>query len=132
MIKSILEAVYRRTLGPLRNLLVRVAGYVMTRGGMFQVLYLLLMVALMGGFVNAVFFPVPTQGAYYPGPGAMTIPEAFIDSCVILLGGAGIYLAYVSGRQTTRSRMVNLYLSMALLLIVVSLLTGVYMSGLKL
>ena len=96
--------------------------------GALQLLYVLVMIALMAGFVNAAVLPVPNQAqAIYPGPGAESIPETFIDGMVILLGGAGIYLTYISGRQTTRSRMVNLYLGFSLLLISISVLMGLYL-----
>jgi uncharacterized membrane protein YsdA (DUF1294 family) len=75
---------------------------------------------------------VPNQGLIvYPASGAMTIPEMVIDAVVILFGAAGIYVAYLSGRQTTKSRMVNLYLAIALLLIVVSVFMGIQLSILK-
>jgi predicted ABC-type sugar transport system permease subunit len=119
-------------LGALKNSL---SGYVSsaTRGGdLLQILYVLFVVGLMAGFINAVFFPVPNQSyIVYPSGGAQTIPEAVIDSFVILVGGAGIYLTYISGRQTTRARTVNLYLGFALLLIVVSVLTGIEIALLK-
>lgn len=132
MIRRVLETSYNRTIGALRNTLVRAVGPVSNRTGLVQVLYVLGLVALMGGFVNAVVFPVPNQGLIvYPGGGSQTIPEAVLDACVIMIGGAGIYITYVSGRQTTRSRMVNLYLGFALLLIAISLFMGIYLSHLK-
>ncbi len=132
MIRRVLETGYNRTLGALRNALLKVFGRVTNRTGLVQVLYLLGIVGLMAGFVNAVFFPVANQGlVVYPGGGAQTIPEAVIDSFVVLIGGSGIYIAYLSGRQTTRSRMVNLYLAVALLLIAVSVFMGIYLSVLK-
>ena len=86
----------------------------------------------MAGFINALVFPVPNQGLIiYPSGGAQTVPEAIINSLVIIVGGAGIYLAYMSGRQTVRSRTVNLYLTFALLLIAVSLLMGIQVAILK-
>jgi 4-amino-4-deoxy-L-arabinose transferase-like glycosyltransferase len=54
-----------------------------------------------------------------------------VDSFVILVGGAGVYLIYLSGRQTTRTRTVNLYLGLAILLITVSVLTGIEIAILK-
>jgi hypothetical protein len=120
------------TVGTVRNALAKALGSVANRMGLLQVLYVLGLVALMGGFVNAVFFPVPNQGQIvYPGTGAQTIPEAILDASVILIGGGGIYAAYVSGRQTTKSRMVNLYLAIALLLIAISVLMGLYLSVIK-
>ena len=86
----------------------------------------------MAGFVNAVVFPVSNQSYIpYPNGSAQTIPEAIVDAFVIVVGAAGIYLTYLSGRQTTRSRTVNLYLGLALLLIVVSIFTGIDMALLK-
>jgi len=67
----------------------------------------------------------------YPSGGAQTVAEALIDSLVIAVGGAGIYMTYISGRQTTRARTVNLYLGLALLLIAVSVLTGIEIAVLK-
>jgi hypothetical protein len=132
LIRRILESGYNKTVGALLVFLSdRLTS--LTRGGnLFQLLYVLLVVGLMAGFINAVFFPVPNQGyIVWPGGGAQTIPEALIDAFVIMVGGAGIYMAYVSGRQTTRPRTVNLYLGLALLLIAVSVLAGIEIAIIK-
>ena len=132
MIRTMLDSAYRRTVGALWSLLKRSATSATNRWGAIQLLYVLVVVALMAGFVNAVVLPVPNQTvAVYPTTGAQTFPETFIDAMVILLGGAGIYLTYMSGRQTTRSRMVNLYLAVALMLIAISVLTGLYLVNIK-
>ncbi len=125
MIRRILESGYKRTIGSARDF---VAGYAsnLTRGGLLQILYVLVVVGLMGGFINAVVFPVANQAMIvYPAGGAQTIPEAILDAFVIVVGGGGVYLAYLSGRQTTRARTVNLYLGLALLLIMASLFIGI-------
>ena len=97
-----------------------------------QLLYVIFIVALMAGFVNAVVFPVANQSYIpYPGGSAMTIPEAIINAFVIGVGAAGIYLVYLSGRQTARTRTVNLYLGLALLLIIVSVFAGIDLAILK-
>jgi hypothetical protein len=132
MIRTILDTAYRRTVGALWNLLRRSATSATNRWGAIQLVYVLVVVALMAGFVNAVVLPVPNQTvAVYPQTGYQTFPETFIDAMVILLGGAGIYLTYMSGRQTTKSRMVNLYLAVALLLIAISVMTGLYLVNIK-
>jgi len=132
VIRRVLERGYDATVGVARNALARLLGSIATRTGFLQLLYLIALAALMGGFVNAVFFPVPNQGQIvYPGAGSQTIPEAVLDASVILIGGAGIYATYMSGRQTTRSRMVNLYLGAALLLIVISVFMGLFLTVLK-
>jgi hypothetical protein len=132
VIRRVLERSYNATVGALRNALGGTLGSISSRTGILQVLYIVALVALMGGFVNAVFFPLPNQGQIvYPGTGSQTIPEAVLDASVILIGGIGIYVTYVSGRQTTRSRMVNLYLGVALLLIALSVFMGLYLTILK-
>lgn len=131
MIRRILIAGYNRTVGYARDTVSSLVSSV-ARGGILQLLYILILVGLMAGFINAVFFAIPNQGiVVYPGGGAQTIPEMFLDGFVIAVGGAGIYLAYVSGRQTTRARTVNLYLGLALLLIAVSMLTGIDLAIIK-
>ena len=132
MIRGILEGLYNRTIGALRDYLSGVFSAATRGGGLLQLLYVLGVVGLMAGFINAVVFPVPNQSyIVYPSGGAQTIPEALIDAFVIMVGGAGLYLTYVSGRQTTRARTVNLYLGLALLLIIVSVLAGIEIARLK-
>jgi hypothetical protein len=132
MIRELIKSGYERTIGTLRGIFWGLFGSILRRGGLLTVIYVIILVGIMGGFVNAVVQPVPNQGlVVYPGAGAQTIAEAIIDSFVILTGGAGIYLAYMSGRQTTRARAVNMYLGLALLLLVVSLLAGIQVFLLK-
>lgn len=132
MIRRALSSGYNRIAGLLKGAVGgRISGATRS-GGLLQFLYVILVVGLMAGFINAVFFPVANQGYVpYPSGGAETIPEAILDGFVILMGGAGIYLAYISGRQTTRTRTVNLYLGIGLLLIVVSMFTGIDLAILK-
>ena len=132
MLREVLGSAYKKTIGSLRDALVGLVGTVTRRGGIVQLLYVVFVVALSAGFINAVVFPVPNQSYIpYPGGSAETIPEAIVDSFVIAVGGAGIYLTYLSGRQTARTRTVNLYLGLALLLILASLFIGIDMAVLK-
>jgi hypothetical protein len=132
MIKRVLESGYNRTFGALRNMLTRYGQSFSNRASLIQLLYVIVIVAFMAGFVSAVFFPVPNQALIvYPAAGAQTIAETIIDAVIILFGAGGIYVAYLSGRQTTKPRMVNLYLAIALLLIVVSVFMGIQLSTLK-
>jgi hypothetical protein len=128
MIKELIESGYRKTIGALWRSVSSIAG----GWGVVQILYVLVLVGLMAGFVNADVLPVSNQAqAVYPGAGNQTYAETFIDAMVILLGASGIYLTYISGRQTTKSRMVNLYLGFALLLICVTMMTGIYLVNVK-
>ena len=132
MIREALRFAYRRTVGALKDAFVGFASSITRGGGLLQMLYVVFLVALMAGFVNAVVFPVPNQSLIpYPSGSSMTIPEAVLDAFVVAVGGAGIYMVYLSGRQTTRARTVNMYLGLALLLLVVSLFTGIDMALLK-
>ncbi len=132
MIREAIGSAYRRTIGALKNSIVGSISSLTRGGGLIQTLYVVILVALMAGFVNAAVFPVPNQSYIpYPNGSAQTIPEAIVDAFIIVVGGAGIYLVYLSGRQTVRSRTVNLYLGLALLLLVVSVFTGIDMAILK-
>jgi len=132
MLREVLGTAYKRTVGALKDWFFDFISSLTRGGGLIQALYVIFVVALMAGFINAVVFPVSNQSYIpYPNGSAQTIPEAIVDAFVIAVGGAGIYLTYLSGRQTTRSRTVNLYLGLALLLIVVSVFTGIDMALLK-
>lgn len=132
MLREALVSAYRKTIGALKDALVGFFSSVTRGGGIVQLLYVLFIVALSAGFINAVVFPVSNQSFIpYPGAAAETIPEAIVDSFVIIVGGAGIYLTYLSGRQTARSRTVNLYLGLALVMLLTSLFIGIDMAILK-
>jgi hypothetical protein len=132
LIKQHLESVYGKAVGLAKGALGRFGGNFSNRAAWIEMLYVVGIVAFMAGFANAVFFPVPQQSILvYPSTGAETIPEAVLDAVVILIGAAGVYITYISGRQTTRSRMVNMYLGLALLLLILSVYMGIYLSNLK-
>jgi hypothetical protein len=132
MIRQALESAYRMTIGALRDGAVGLLGSLTKRGGLIQALYLLVLVALMAGFVTAIVYPVHNQTYIpYPNGQAETIPEAIVNAFVIFAGGGGIYLVYLSGRQTVRARAVNLYLGLALLLLVVAVFAGIDLALLK-
>jgi hypothetical protein len=133
LIREILESWYGKTIVAAKRSLSGYVSSVTKGGGMLQVLYVIVVVALMAGFVDAFFFPLPDQSIIvYPNAAAQTIPEALIDFFIIAVGGAGIYLTILSGRQTTRPRTVNLYLGLALLLVAVSLFAGLGVTHCKL
>ena len=132
MIREMLQSGYKRTVGALKDFVWRIVARGTRGSGLLQLIYVLALVGLMAGFISAVFSPVANQSyIVYPSSGAQTIPEMLVDSFVILVGGAGIYMTYLSGRQTTRTRTVNLYLGLAILLVTVSVLTGIEIAILK-
>lgn len=132
MIRQALESTYKRTVGTLKDGLVGLLGSLAKRGSVVTALYMLALVSLMAGFVTALVYPVPNQTYIpYPNGQAETIPEAVVDAFVIFMGGAATYLVYLSGRQTVRARAVNMYLALALLLLVVSIFAGFDLAILK-
>ena len=132
MIRNTLESAYKRTIGAAKDAILGWAESLTRGGGLIQALYVIFLVALMAGFVNAAITPVSNQSYIpYPSSEAMSIPEVIVDAFVIVVGAGGIYLVYLSGRQTTRTRTVNLYLGLALLLLVVSIFTGIDIAILK-
>jgi nucleoside recognition membrane protein YjiH len=132
MIREALGSAYKKTVGAAKDTILGFLSSLTRGGGLIQVLYVVVLVAVMAGFVDAINYPVANQSYIpYPSSTAMTIPEAIIDAFVIIVGAAGIYLVYMSGRQTTRTRTVNLYLGLALLLIIVSVFAGIDMAILK-
>jgi len=132
LIRELIKSSYERTIGSVKGVVWGLFNPILRRGSLLPVLYIIAMIALAGGFMDALAYPVPNQGIMvFPNANAQTIPEAILDSFVILLGGAGIYLTYISGRQTTRNRAVNMYLGIALLMIAVSVLAGLQLVLLK-
>jgi uncharacterized membrane protein len=132
MLRTMLESAYKRTVGAVKDSFMGFVSSITRGGGLVEALYVILLVALMAGFINAVVFPVANQSYIpYPQASAMTIPEAILDAFVIVIGGGGIYLVFLSGRQTARSRTVNMYLGMALILLVASIFIGIDMARLK-
>lgn len=132
MIREALQDGYERGASALRWSTGQILSPFKGKSSTIQLLYTVALVALMAGFTSAVDFPVANQGIIiFPSSGAETVPEAIIDATVIALGAAGIYLTIASGRQTAKSRTVNLYLLAALLLIVFSLIVGMGLRNLK-
>jgi uncharacterized membrane protein YoaK (UPF0700 family) len=91
-----------------------------------QLLYVLAIVAFAAGLVNAAVQPVDQRYVIFPGRGSQSVSETVINSFAILLGAAGFYVSYLSGRQTTKPRLVNFYLILALLLIASAMYLGFY------
>ena len=132
MIRQAIQMAYRRSVGAVKDWLVGSVSSATRGGGLVQVLYVIVLIGLMAGFVSAITYPVANETLIpYPSGANETVPEAVVDAMVIILGGAGIYLTYMSGRQTVRPRAVNFYLALALLLLIVSLFIGFNLAILK-
>ena len=82
-----------------------------------EFLYIAGIVVMSGGVVSALASPVPSTYIIYPGRNAQSIPETVINSMALLMGFGGLYLSYLSGRQTVKPRLVGFFLTLGLLLI---------------
>ncbi len=101
------------------------------KGGWVQFLYIIGIVFMAAGIVNALIQPVSSNFIIFPGRSAQSISETVINAIALILGSAGIYVSYLSGRQTTKPRMVNFYLVLGLLLIATALYVGIYVYSSK-
>jgi hypothetical protein len=101
-------------------------GFSVVRDRWIEVLYILGMVVMTAGIVNAAIQPVNYRYIIFPGQGAQSISETVINALALLIGSGGIYMSYMSGRQTTRPRMVSFYLAIGLLMIAIGIYVGIY------
>ena len=133
MIKKVLESSYNRVAGALQKGVTRLLGFLLSpgRGRWVQLLYLLGIIAFSAGFVNAAVQPVDQRYIIFPSKGFQSISETVINAFAILLGASGIYVAYLSGRQTTKPRMANIYLVLALMLLATAMYIGLYVYNSK-
>ena len=118
-----------------RNRLIKSLGKnslaVQLRSGWVELLYIIALVIMSAGTVNAIIQPVNVGYVIFPSTGGQSATETVVDSFVLLLGAGGVYLSYLSGRQTTKTRMVNFFLVIGLFLIVAALYIGIYVLSAK-
>lgn len=96
------------------------------RNRWIEALYILGIIVMAAGTVNAIIQPVNFGYVIFPSTGGQSVTETVVDAFVLMIGAAGIYLSYLSGRQTTKARMVNFYLVIGLLLIAIAVYLGIY------
>ncbi|MGA2663339.1 MAG: hypothetical protein ABSF83_00140 [Nitrososphaerales archaeon] len=100
-------------------------------GRWMEVLYVLGIVLMTAGIVCAVIEPVNFGYVIFPSTGAQSATETGLDALTIVFGALGIYISYLSGRQTTKPRMVNFLLAIGLVLVAISIYMGIYVLGSK-
>jgi len=81
--------------------------------------------------VNAVIQPVNFGYVIFPSSGAQSATETGVDALALVIGAIGVYISYLSGRQTTKSKMVNFYLTIGLFMIAIAVYIGIYVLGSK-
>jgi hypothetical protein len=105
--------------------------YAEVKSDWMQVLYVLGVILMTAGLVSAVITPVNFGYIIFPSSGAQSATETGVDALTIAIGAVGIYMSYLSGRQTTKSRMVNFLLGIGLLLIAIAVYMGIYVLSQK-
>jgi hypothetical protein len=101
------------------------------RNRWMEILYVLGIVLMTAGLVNAVLQPVNIGYVIYPSSGDQSATETGVDALALLIGVMGVYLSYLSGRQTTKGRMVNFYLTISILMIAIAVYIGIYVISAK-
>jgi hypothetical protein len=96
-----------------------------------EVLYIIGIVLMTAGIVNAVIQPVNFGYVIFPSSGAQSATETGVDALALVIGAIGVYISYLSGRQTTKSKMVNFYLTIGLFMIAIAVYIGIYVLGSK-
>jgi hypothetical protein len=95
-----------------------------------EFIYIATIVMMSAGIVDALAAPVSQSYLIYPSTGGQTISETVINCVALAMGFAGLYISYLSGRQTVKPRMVSFFLIVGLMLIAgaIYLETYVYIS----
>jgi hypothetical protein len=87
------------------------------RNNWIEVIYIAGIIVMSAGIVSALASPVDQSYIIYPGRDGQSIAETVINSMALLLGFGGLYLSYLSGRQTVKPRLVGFFLTLGLLMI---------------
>ena len=110
----------------LGNVFERTGVSTTVKNNLIEVLYILGIVVMSAGIVSALASPVNQSYTIYPSTNGETISEMVIYSMAMLLGFAGLYLSYLSGRQTVKPRLVPFFLILGLIMIGIAIYIEMY------
>ena len=96
------------------------------KNNLIEVVYILGIVVMSAGIVSALASPVNQSYTIYPSTNGETVSEMIIYSMAMMLGFGGLYLSYLSGRQTVKPRLVPFFLILGLILIGVAVYIEIY------
>ncbi len=96
------------------------------KNNLIEVVYILGIVVMSAGIVSALASPVNQSYTIYPSTNGETISEMVIYSMAMLLGFGGLYLSYLSGRQTVKPRLVPFFLILGLIMIGIAIYIEMY------
>ena len=96
------------------------------KNNFIEVLYIVGIVVLGAGIVSALASPVSESYMIYPSTTGETVSEMVIYSMAMLLGFGGLYISYLSGRQTVKPRLVPFFLTLGLIMIAIAIYIEFY------
>lgn len=96
------------------------------KNNLIEVVYILGIVVMSAGVVSALASPVNQSYTIYPSTNGETVSEMIIYAMAMMLGFGGLYLSYLSGRQTVKPRLVPFFLILGLILIGVAVYIEMY------
>jgi hypothetical protein len=96
------------------------------KNNFIEVLYIVGIVVLGAGVVSALASPVSQSYMIYPSTTGETVSEMVIYSMAMLLGFGGLYISYLSGRQTVKPRLVPFFLTLGVIMIGIAIYIEFY------
>jgi len=96
------------------------------KNNLIEVLYIAGIVVMSAGIVSALASPVNQSYMIYPATNGETVSEMAIYSMAMLLGFGGLYISYLSGRQTVKARLVPFFLTLGLIMIGIAIYIEMY------
>ena len=82
-------------------------------------IYLLLILSFSGGVMNTIL-----EGSQGASTAAQTVPGTVANIFVLILGTAGVYLIYLSGRHTMGKGISNAYFLAGLMMLILIVFLG--------
>jgi hypothetical protein len=110
------------------------ATFKLSFGRVVEGLYLLALLILLGGGVNAVLEGLRVkapQAFVFVSSTVQSIGETIINIFALILGTAGIYLIYKGSRFTSSKRVTNFYLFAGVVGLILALVFELYLFGYK-
>ena len=117
MIRERVESLISGISARFRQGVVRSGASNAVKNNWIEVVYLAGIIVMAAGVVSALASPVSQSYLIFPSANGQTIAETAINSMALAMGFIGLYISYLSGRQTVKPRLVGFYLIVGLLLI---------------
>ncbi len=102
--------------------------YSVVRGRGLEIVYLMAIFILSAGIFNTLLEgskPGFSQRIILPFRQAQNFTEFLINMFTILVGTGGVYLIYLSGRQSFRYRLATLYMVLGFAAVIIAVIVGI-------